>query len=703
MNDNTVIHGMKTLLQAENQECGLACLAMIASAYDLHLDLATLRRRFAISVKGMTLLQLIHCAQALDFSCRPLRLELDELKQLRLPCILHWNLNHFVVLEQVGKNQLVVLDPAMGRRKLKVDEVSRCFTGVALELTPNATFQPAQQKPRLRLRDLTGRILGLKRALGNIFLLALALEAVALLSPQVTQWVVDHALVSADYDLLLLAVIGGCLLLVIDFALRMAQGWMGLRLNQQLTLQWTGNFFQHLLRLPWTFFEKRHLGDITARFQSLAAIRNVLANGAITILLDALVALITLGLMLLYSKVLTAIVLVAVGLYVLLRLVFYRPLRDATEERIVLAARENAYFLETLRAVQPLKLFNAAPLRLATWQNLLTDVQNRDLRTQKMLLVFAGCNTLIFGLEGMFLLYVGGLAVLGNSLTLGMLLAFLAYKSQFTTRASKLVDLGIEIRMLSLHAERLADIALEPPEPDALMETDLDRIKPRIEFIQVSFRYGEGEPWVIKNLSLTIEAGDSVALVGRSGCGKSTLFKLMLGLLVPTEGDIRIGGISIRQLGPTALRKMVGVVMQDDQLMAGSLAENIACFDPAASQERIEAAAQRANIHKAIINMPMGYQTLVAEMGSGLSGGQKQRLLLARALYKQPVILALDEATSHLDLHGEQHVVQNLQALPMTRIVIAHRQETVALVKRLIVLEQGVISEDMRLDACESA
>src|SRR5690554_5449651 len=694
---------MRVTLQAESHECGLACLAMVSSAYGLHLDLSTLRRRFSISVKGTSLPQIVHYAQALDFSCRPLRLELNELKQLRLPCILHWNLNHFVVLEKVSARHVVLLDPAVGRRTLKMDEVSRCFTGVAVELSPNSTFQPAQQKPRLRLRDLTGRILGLKRALANILLLALALEVVALLSPQVTQWIVDHALVSADFDLLLLAVLGGCLLLIIDFALRMARGWMGLRLNQQLTLQWTSNFFSHLLRLPWPFFEKRHLGDITARFQSLGAIRNILANGAITILLDALVALITLGLMLMYSKTLTAIVLIAVALYSLLRWAFYHPLRNATEERIVLATRENAYFLETIRAVQPLKLFNAAPLRLSIWQNLLTDVQNRDLKTQKMLLIFSGCNTLIFGLEGMLLLYVGGLAVLGNILTLGMLLAFLAYKSQFTSRASKLIDLSVEIKMLSLHAERLADIALEAPEPDSAMETDLARIAPHIEFRNVSFRYAEGERRVIKDLSLTIEAGDAVALVGRSGCGKSTLFKLMLGLLEPTEGDIRIGGISIRQLGPTSLRKMVGVVMQDDQLMAGSLAENIACFDPTADQEDIETAAKRANIHNAIINMPMGYQTLVAEMGSGLSGGQKQRLLLARALYKQPKILALDEATSHLDLHGEEHVVRNLQSLPMTRVVVAHRRETVAMAHRIIHLDKGSVIEDVRLDTCEIA
>lgn len=689
---------MKVVLQAESQECGLACLVMIAGYHGLHLDLMSVRRRFSISVKGTSLAQLGRYAQCLDFSCRPLRLELNEMSKLRLPCILHWNMNHFVVLEKVHRGRLHLLDPAVGRRVMSLAEASTHFTGVALELTPNAAFQPAQQKVRIRLRDLIGRSVGLKRALGNIFVLALALEVVALLSPQVTQWVVDGALVSVDHDLLLIAVLGGCLLMFIDFGLRMARGWMGLRLNQQLALQWSGNLFSHLLRLPWTFFEKRQLGDITARFHSLAAIRNVLTSGAIMVVLDGLVTLVTLGMMLLYSKVLTGIVVIALTFYAILRAVFYQPLRNASEERIVLAARENSYFLETIRTVQPLKLFDMASLRLSTWQNLLADVQNRDVATQKLLLAFSSLNVLIFGLEGMLLLYIGGMAVLERELSLGMLLAFIAYKSQFTGRASQLIDLGVEIRMLSLHAERLADIALESPEPESLMETDLERIEPSIELRDVSFRYAEGEPWVLRNLSLVIEAGDSVAIVGRSGCGKSTLFKLILGLLTPTEGEILVGGIPVRQLGPQVLRNLVGAVMQEDQLLAGSLAENIASFDPEANQERVEESARLAHIHKAISQMPMGYQTLVAEMGSGLSGGQKQRIMLARALYKRPRILAMDEATSHLDMHSEQHIVSSLHRMTVTRVTIAHRRETIAFARRIVCLERGSIVEDVRPD-----
>ncbi len=691
---------MKAILQAEAQECGLACLAMIGTAHGTSQGLRELRQRFPASSRGTTLSQLMRQAQQVGFSCRALRLELNELDKLRLPCVLHWDLNHYVVLRSVDKSQLTILDPAQGQRVLSISEASHHFTGVALELSVDATFQPATQSPRIRLSELTGRVIGLKRALSNIFVLALVLELVGLMAPQVTQWVVDGALVSADRDLLLIAVLGGGLLVLIDFILRMARGWMALRLNQQLSIQWSANLFAHLMRLPWTFFEKRPLGDIAARFQSLSAIRRVLTEGAITGFLDGLVTLITLGMMFLYSATLSAIVLLALGFYGLLRWAFYRPLRNASEERIVLAAKEHSYFLESIRAALPLKLFGATSIRVATWQNMVADVQNRDVKTQRMLLGFSSANTLIFGLEGMLLLYLGGLAVLERELSLGMLLAFIAYKSQFTARASRLIDLMVEVRMLSLHAERIADIALETPEVTDRPLVNYaaiadDAIGVRIEFKKVSFRYAEGEPWVLREFSLVIEPGESVAVVGRSGCGKSTMFKLLLGLLSPTEGDVLIAGVSVKQLGPVGVRNLVGIVMQEDQLLAGTLAENIACFDPDASRERVEEAARKANVHKAILKMPMGYETLVAEMGSGLSGGQKQRVLLARVLYRQPCVIALDEATSHLDLHNEQHVVHALRQVTATRIMIAHRPETVMMADRLIRMQTGQIVEDV--------
>lgn len=689
---------IKTILQSESKECGLACLAMIASHHQYTIGLATLRRRFLISIKGTTLADIIRYAQEMGFSCRALRLELEDINKLSQPCILHWNLNHFVVLEKVNNNRLHIIDPANGARKVDLNEASKSFTGIALELTPNQPFYSAKAKPRINIRALIGHIIGLKRSLFNIFVLMLAMECIALLSPQVTQWVIDGALTSADYSLLTLAVLGGSILLGIDFILRVIQGRMMLRIQQQLVLQWTGNLLNHLLNLPWPFFEKRQLGDIVSRFESLHAIRNLLTSGAISALLDGLVILITLGMMLLYSTTLTIIVLIGLKLYGVTRILFYFPLRTANEQRIILAAQESSYFLETIRAIQPIKLFNISSLRLSNWKNKLIDVQNRDIATQKIQLTFSCFNTFIFGLEGMALLYIGGVAVLDHQLSLGMLLAFIAYKNQFTQRASKLIDLGIEVKMLSLHAERLADIALEEAENENTKDIELSRIEPKIEMINVSYRYANGEPWIIRDLSLTIPAGESVAIVGHSGCGKSTLFKLILGLISPTEGEIRIGGIPIEQLGKSTLRNIIGTVMQNDQLVAGSIAENISCFDIDQSEKMVEDSATKACIHQSIIRMPMGYQTLLGEMGDGLSGGQRQRILLARALYKHPKILALDEATSHLDLHCENNIVYSIKKMPITKIIIAHRRETILMADRCVMMENGKITEDITME-----
>ncbi len=693
-------------LQSEAAECGLACLATVAGHHGLRVELRDLRQRFSVSLKGATLAHLMRHATALKLAPRALRCEPDELSRLQLPCVLHWNLNHFVVLERVDRRGVWIVDPAVGRHHVAPHEVSARFTGVALELAPTADFVAVDARRRLRLSDLLGRVVGLKRGIAHIVALAAGLEAIALVNPIVTQFVVDGALVTGDRDLLGLAVLGGAGLLLIDFALRMARGWIGLRIDQQLALQWSARLFTHLLRLPMPFFERRHLGDITSRFGSLTAIRNTMTNGAISAALDGVMALATLSLMTVYSVRLTAVVVCALLAYGAIRMLAYRPFRAASEERLVLAARENSFFLESVRAALPLKLYGRVAERIARWQNLMIDVQNRDVATQRMSLWFASASTFIAGAEGLLLLYLGGGAVLDRTLSLGMLLAFLAYRVQFGERSARLVDLTVEVKMLGLHAERLADIALEAPEPDVAFETDTARILPRLEVRDVSFRYADGEPWVLRHCSLTIDAGESVAIVGASGCGKTTLLKLLLGLHAATEGEIRIGAadasMPIARLGATAYRALIGTVTQDDVLLSGSLADNIACFDTHHDGAAIEVAAKTAAIHDDIAAMPMGYQTLVGEMGSSLSGGQKQRVLLARALYKRPRLLLLDEATSHLDLDNERRVNTAIRSLPLTRITIAHRPETIASAERVIVLDGGRVIRDMRVAQAEA-
>jgi ATP-binding cassette subfamily B protein RaxB len=693
---------MRVIIQSEASECALASLAMVCSTHGLQLDLADLRRRFAVSIKGATMQQLVQYADGLNFSSRPLRLELDELSQLQLPCILHWGLNHFVVLSKVRKKHIIIYDPAVGERRVTMEDVSRHFTGVALELTPNASFEPSDQRQRVSLAALTGKVLGLKRSMFQIFALALVLQLFAIAAPLLNQLVVDDAIATYDKELLTVLIVGFALLLLIQTLLGLARSWMVMALSMSLSLQWTSNVFSHLLKLPIEYFEKRHLGDVVSRFGSVNTIQKTLTSSLIEAVLDGLMSVAALGMMLLYSPTLTAVVVGAVVIYALLRWAMYKPFRDASAERLIVAAKENTHFLESLRAITPMKLFGRENERRARWQNLLIDVQNRDIKTAKMGIAFSTANTFISGIENLAVLWLGaGLAMQTSSngvqgqssFTIGMLFAFISYKGQFSSRMATLINYFVEIKMLGLHAERLADIALTEPEKDYIPDNSLQHLEPKIELRNVSFRYGEGEPWLLKETNLMLNAGESVAIVGASGCGKTTLLKLILGLRQPVEGEILYGGIPVKQLGLQNFRKLIGTVMQEDVLLAGSIAENISFFDVHFDMERVLSCGNLAVVHDDIARMPMGYQTLVGDMGSALSGGQKQRVLLARALYKQPKVLALDEATSHLDITNERRVTQTLAQMSLTRIIVAHRPETIAAAQRLIALENGKIIE----------
>lgn len=677
---------MRVVLQSEANECGLACVAMIASAHGLHTDLAELRRRFQVSLKGATLDQLIRHAEMIGFAARPLRLELDELTELVTPCVLHWDLNHFVVLKRVSRDQATILDPAFGERILPLSTVSRHFTGVALELTPTTEFKPADLRRRIRLTDLTGRITGMTGALVQLFLLALALETFALAAPLFSQFVVDEVVVGNDRALLDVLVIGFGLLLFAQTVIAVLRQWLMMRLALEVNYQWATSLFAHMVRLPAAFFEKRHLGDIVSRFGSMTAMQNTLTTAVIGAALDGIMALLTLAILLVYSPPLAAVALTAVAAYAVIRVGLYKRFREATEERLVMAAKEETHFLETLRAMLPLKLGGRETERRARWQNLLAEVFNRDVRIERLNIVFSTSQIAITGATALAVMYVGARLVMSSEMSIGMLIAFTSYQVTFTTRMQALIGYAFEWRMLGLHAERVADIALEPPEAEPPVVTEASRLSPRIELRNISFRYSEGEPWVLRGLSLSVDPGESVAITGPSGSGKSTLMKIMLGVLQPSEGEVLIDGVPIRKLGMRQYRGLIGAVLQDDHMLAGSISENIAFFDPQPDERRIAAAARLAAVDNEINRMPMGYQTLVGDLGTSLSGGQKQRVLLARALYKRPRILVLDEATSHLDVQNECLVNAAIARLRLTRVIVAHRPETIASASRVIAI-----------------
>jgi ATP-binding cassette subfamily B protein RaxB len=512
------------------------------------------------------------------------------------------------------------------------------------------------------------------------------------------QWVVDQVLVSADHDLLLVIGLGFAMLLPLQVGIAVLRGWTVTHLSSRLGLQWMGNVFAHLLRLPLEFFGKRHLGDVSSRLESVQAIQKTLTTGFVEALIDGLMAVATLALMLVYSWKLAAVTLLAVAAYAGIRALAWRPLRDCSERQMMAAARQQSHLLETLRGMQSLKVAGGEARRGIAHDGLLVETMNQEVRLAHMGLAFNGASQLAFGAERIAVVWIGALLAMRNMFSVGMLVAYLAYKDQFAQRMGALIDRWMEFRMLRLHAERLADIVLAAPEEDA---TDGDDAAPlsrhaRIEVQGLGFRHAEGEPWVLRDCSFAIEPGESVAIVGASGSGKTTLVKLLLGLLEPCEGTIRVDGHDLRRIGARRLRAMCGAVMQEDQLFAGSLADNITFFDPAQDFARIEAAARLAAVHEDIVAMPMGYRSLIGDMGSSLSGGQRQRILLARALYRRPRVLLLDEATSHLDVANERLVTAAIARLRLTRIVVAHRPETIAGADRVLVLEAGRIVRELR-------
>ena len=683
------------ILQTEAAECGLACLAMVASAHGQLVDLRTLRQQFSISSHGLTMVDLVRMAEVLHLGARALRVEPEDLPQLALPCILHWDMSHFVVLVAVRRGVAVIHDPALGRRLVKAAELSRRFTGVALELQPQPGFVQAPPRPRVTLRQLLGPVSGLKRSLLQIAVLALALEAFVLLTPFLMQAVVDGVLPAADRDLLFTLGVGFALLVLVQAATAAARSWAVLVLSATLNQQWLVNVFAHLLRLPVAWFEKRHIGDIWSRFGSVQQIQKTLTTSFIEAFLDGLLVVLTLTVMALYSLRLTLVALVAVGLYALLRWAFFSRLRQASEEALVHEARQGSHFLESLRGVQSIKLFNAQGDRGSRFSSLVVHTMNAQITVRQLELLFSVLHRLLFGLERVAVIWLGALLVLDRQFTVGMLFAFFAYKETFALRVSGLIDKVVELKMLKLQGERLADIVLTAPESDAA--PDHDGVLPgSIELRNVSFRYADGEPEVLCGVNLKIEAGESVAVVGPSGCGKTTLIKLMLGVHTPTEGEVLVGGRPLQHLGLRAWRDQVGAVMQDDSLFSGSIADNICFFSPQPDRAWLEQCARVAAVHEDIEALPMGYQTLIGDLGVALSGGQRQRLLLARALYKRPQVLLLDEATSALDVDRERTINHAVRQLALTRVIVAHRPETIASATRVIALHEGRVAQDLR-------
>ncbi|TKB55333.1 peptidase domain-containing ABC transporter [Ferrimonas aestuarii] len=680
---------LPVILQSEGAECGLACLCMIANYHGHKLDLFTLRKSYPISLKGANLKQLIGIAAKLNLVGRPIKAALEDLPKLATPVILHWDLNHFVVLKKVVGNKVIIHDPGKGLVKLSMDEVSKSFTGIALELRPSENFQPKDEQLKLSLNVLWRNAVGLKRSLGQILLLSFLLQLLLLVSPYFVQLIVDNVVVSRDLDFLFVLGIGFSLVLLIQVATKAFRSWIVLYFQSTLGIQLVANLFKHLLRLPMSWFGKRFTGDILSRFQSLDFIKKLLSEGFVESVVDGVMTILTVVMMLILSPGLALISIVAVLTYSAVRLGIYPAMRNHTKESLQYKASADGLFYEAIRTVQPVKVFNGESIQQSKMENANATWMNSEIKLGRLTIAYNTFKELLYGAEYLALLWLGAYLVIAESITVGVLFAFLAYRQQFATSSQMLLEKLFEWKMLGIHLSRVADIALEDQE--AHLDSQLpvpQRPKGRIELKNLSFRYSDNEPYLFENLSLTIEPGECVVLTAPSGFGKTTLMKIMMGLMPPTSGTISFDGVDIHTLGLSNYRSMISAVMQGDHLLSGSIGDNISFFSIDQDLELLESVAQDAHILDDINAMPMGFHSLAGDMGSTLSGGQIQRVLLARAMYKQPKVLFLDEASSALDVDTERRINGVLKGLGMTRIMIAHRVETINMADRIIDLTQ---------------
>ncbi len=681
---------LPVILQAETAECGLACIAMIANYYRYEIDMSSIRESAPFSLKGALLQDLIRASSDFGFLSRPLRIEMEDMKHLKLPCILHWDLDHFIVLKSIKNDKFVIHDPKSGKQVLNKEAVSKHFTGVALEMTPSNSFEEKKETKRLPIKSLIKNIVGLKRMFLIIILLTTMVQIFTTSIPFLIQCVVDNVILSNNMELIPVLFIGFGILLFFSLIANYLRSKIVIKLSSQLILSFESNLLANLLKLPISFFHKRHVGDILSRFSSLHNIREFFTIGLIEAIFEGFISIITLIILFTYSPLIALIIILGTLIYYLCQFFFVEKINEQSEKELTATAKQNTVFLETLRAIQSIKLYNKEETRQSLWMNLYVNYLNTSIDLFNTKLSLELWSKFINYSLNLFVILLAVNLIINEDITIGMFVAVIAYKEIFSSSSTKFVARLIEFKVLKIHLLRISDIALASKENNVISSPHtVENIKNSDIVLSVkdlSHKYEGEENYIFRNVSFTVMQGESVAIIGSSGVGKSTLIKLLASIIEFKSGEIFYQGISLNKIGLREYRNMIAGVMQDDNLLSGSIMENICFFDVNKNIEHAKKCAKIAEINEGIDSMPMGYSSLIGDMGSILSGGQKQRVLLARALYKRPKILFLDEATSHLDEDLEKKINENLKHINTTKIVIAHRRETIKSADRVLLL-----------------
>ncbi len=677
---------------SELNECGLACLAAISGYFGGEPGLAEIRELAVPSGRGETLLELRNLAERIGLAARGVKVGVEALTQLALPAILHWDMNHFVVLERVTKAGIVIMDPAAGRFAMPWPAVDRSFTGVALETRVSPSWRKTRAPGRtVSVLDFLAPISQWRADIALVVALSILMEVLVLLAPLQMQLSIDSALRGSDGRLVWVLAIGFTLVVLLQAAISTVRAWTLSVFGARVGYELKDRFVRALHKKPARFFLKHHSADILSRSRSVDTIQSLVTAQLLQALLDAVMSIAIIAVMLLAVPSMAGVVIVFASINLAATAGLRRAAIDISRRSLRVAARADSFFLENARAARAIKLFGKEIVRSAVWRSKFVELTNLGLADSRLMMFSGQAAQLTNGLGNVALIALGTWLVLGNAITLGTMMMFFLFRAFLVERLNRAVVYAMELRRVRTNAERIEAVMADDPGAESAGPERPFVVAEgggvRIEAKDVWFRYGDDSPWILKGANLVVEAGESVAITGPSGSGKTTLLGIMVGLLEPNRGEVLVNGRDLRTISSADYARAIGVVMQDDILFQGTVAENVSFFESPLDMARVVRSAEQANVAADIAAMPMQYYSMLAEAATDLSGGQKQRLFIARALYHAPRILFLDEATSHLDTASETLVSRAVKALAMTRILVAHRRETIATADRVLALD----------------
>ncbi len=684
-------HRLPMIFQAEANECGLACLAMVVSHRGRATDIRSIRESSNLPAFGTSLKHLTRAAAAAGLKTRSLKLELEDVPRLSTPAILHWDLDHFVVLKKFSRGKAVIHDPAVGVRKYPLRELGDHFTGIAVEFAMAGAATAGSPARRLRLRDLVRFTHGAARGMALILLLSILVQACSLLSPLYLQLVIDQGLARGDMDLVLVVALLFGLLMLARVALGHVRALVTMQFSIRLGFEMVSGIFTHLLKLPLRFFERREMGDLVSRFSSLEKISGLISQDMITVLVDGLLSILSLALLFIYSPLLASVCLGFVISAMLLKVGSLPGEKLRRQETIVRAAKSESRLMENIRWASVVKNYAIEEQRTVDWQNHYANSANAGYQLGTFQLWFGSAQNLLFGIEQILVIYLGATLISSGSLTIGQLMGFIFLKQHFSSSVLAMFPKLAELRLMQLDLERIADIALEEVEQiDAAANLPSRAFGGEVRGEKLRFSYSADEQPLFEELDFQVEPGETLVVTGPSGCGKSTLLKLIAGLEQPDAGRLLYDRASLRKLGLSRLRAGTAAVLHSDGLLAGDIAFNINLEDEPFNQARLEDACRRACILPEIQSLPLGFNTRVGELGNSLSAGQVQRVLLARALYKRPKLLLLDESLACLNDAVARQILLNIGELRIAVVLVTHNPVLAALGARQIALSGAV-------------